>query len=145
MTLKDIKGYEGLYAITEDGRVWSYLKNKWLKPSNNRGYKHVNLHKDGKIKMFLIHRLVYETFKGPIPKEMTVDHIDGCKDNNHILNLQLLTRGDNSRKACKGKKLTEDTKRKISEYQKGKTKSLEWRRKISESNKRTKALRKLNA
>lgn len=145
MKLKDIKGFEGLYAITEDGRVWSYLKNKWLTPSNNRGYKHVNLHNDGKIKMFLIHRLVYETFRGPIPPGMTVDHIDGCKDNNHILNLQLLTRGDNSRKACKGKKLTEYIKRKISESLKGKTKSLEWRRKISESNKRTKALRKLNA
>lgn len=30
--MKDIKNYEGLYAITEDGRVWSYKSNRFLKP-----------------------------------------------------------------------------------------------------------------
>lgn len=30
--MKDIKDYEGLYGITEDGRVWSYRKNRFLKP-----------------------------------------------------------------------------------------------------------------
>lgn len=29
--IKDIPGYEGLYAATEDGRIWSYRSNKFLK------------------------------------------------------------------------------------------------------------------
>lgn len=170
MKLKDIKGFEGLYAITEDGRVWSYLNNKWLKLEiSSIGYYRVQLRKDGQTYRFLIHRLVFSTFKGEIPEGLTVDHIDGCKDNNHILNLQLLTRGDNARKARTGKKHTEETKRKMSESQKGKspwingkkhteeTKSKmsesqkgkklseEHKRKISEAHKIYWAKRKLNA
>ena len=153
MKLKDIKGFEGLYAITENGRVWSYLNNKWLKPGiNSRGYSCVILCKDGKTKTFYIHRLVYETFKGTIPKKITVDHIDGCKDNNNIFNLQLLTRGDNTRKAWVGKKHTEVTRRKISEAHKGKSPwnkgkkfSDEHKRKLSEARKLDWVKRKLNA
>ena len=60
MILKDIKGFEGLYAITEDGRVWSYLSNKWLKLEiSSIGYYRVQLRKDGRTYRFLIHRLVY--------------------------------------------------------------------------------------
>ena len=47
----------------------------------------------------LVHRFVWEYFNGPIEKGLTVDHIDGNKLNNHIDNLQLLARGENSRKS----------------------------------------------
>lgn len=30
--MKDIKGYEGLYAVISCGKVWSYRNNKWLTP-----------------------------------------------------------------------------------------------------------------
>jgi len=37
--MKDIKGYEGLYAVTSCGRVWSYKSKKFLKPGiRNKGY-----------------------------------------------------------------------------------------------------------
>lgn len=43
--MKDIPGYEGLYAITEDGRVWSYRKNRWVKSSaNKKGYVGIGLY-----------------------------------------------------------------------------------------------------
>ena len=42
----DIAGYKGLYAITEDGKVWSYRKNIFLKPFLARGYFKVRLYKD---------------------------------------------------------------------------------------------------
>lgn len=51
-----------------------------------------------------VHRLVWETFNGEIPKEMTVDHIDRDKKNNSLENLRLLSRADNARIANKGKK-----------------------------------------
>lgn len=152
MKLKDIKGFEGLYAITEDGRVWSYLSNKWLKPGiNSSGYYYVHLRKDGQTHGFFIHRLVYSTFKGEIPSNMQVDHINNLKGDNRLENLQVLSPIENSRKSNLGNKYslgvkhTEETRRKMSEAHKGKPKSLEWRKKISESNKRTKALMKLNA
>ena len=120
--MKDVVGYEGLYAVTSCGKVYSYKSKKFLKPWINKdGYLVVKLRKDGERKNFLVHRLVAETYV-PNPDNLeTVDHIDGCKDNNNIFNLQLLTRGDNARKAHKGKKHTEETKRKMSESQKGKS------------------------
>ena len=71
--MKDIKGYEGLYAITRDGRIWSYPKpcsstnGIWLKQSKittkriiKKDYQAwtVLLYKDNKAKRFLSHRLV---------------------------------------------------------------------------------------
>lgn len=59
----DIKGYEGLYAINENGEVWSYRRNKILRHRrNNTGYAQVGLSKNGKQKLFLVHRLIAETF-----------------------------------------------------------------------------------
>jgi hypothetical protein len=57
--MRDIKGYEGLYAVTSCGKVWSYRSKKFLKPYDNGfGYLYVNLNNDGKKKQFKIHRLV---------------------------------------------------------------------------------------
>lgn len=42
--MKDIKGYEGLYAITSCGKVWSYKSKKFLKPRKRKdGYLDINL------------------------------------------------------------------------------------------------------
>lgn len=70
--------------------------------------------------MCLVHRLVYVAFKGPIPDGMTVDHINGIKTDNRLENLQLLTRGENARKANLGSKHSEETKAKISAANLGK-------------------------
>ena len=86
--LKDIKDYEGEYAITRDGRVWSYKSNKFLKPELVRGYYYVSLYKEGKGKNFRIHRLVAEAFI-PNPEGLPqVNHKDECKINNCVSNLE---------------------------------------------------------
>lgn len=54
-------------------------------------------------KRVLVHRLIYETFKGRIPKGMQVDHIDGDKQNNALNNLQILTPEENIRKSNLGR------------------------------------------
>lgn len=62
---KDIKGYEGLYMVSDQGRVRSlkYGKERILKPSKfGNGYLRIDLHKDGKRKICLLHRLVAEAF-----------------------------------------------------------------------------------
>ena len=88
----DIKGFEGLYAITSCGKVWSYKRKKFLSPSKQKnGYFHIDL--CGKTK--LIHRLVAEAYvDNPYGKD-TVDHIDGNKENNSVNNLQWLTHAEN--------------------------------------------------
>ena len=90
MKFRDYDNYE----IYEDGRIYSYFTNKFLKPvTMPNGYQNVVLvDNEGKNKMYLLHRIVYESFTGePIPEGMQVNHIDECKTNNKKSNLNLLT------------------------------------------------------
>ena len=97
--MKDIKNYEGLYAITSCGKVWSYRRKKFLKPiPTKKGYLRVGLRKDKERRMVFIHRLVAEAYI-PNPNNYdTVDHIDFDRTNNCVNNLQWMTRGENCRK-----------------------------------------------
>ena len=97
--MKDIKGYEGLYAITPEGEVWSYKKKMFLVPrANSKGYLRVQLFKDGQKKWYRVHRLVAEAYI-PNPDNLPqVDHIDGNKMHNYLNNLQWITNRDNVRK-----------------------------------------------
>lgn len=87
--MKDIKGYEGLYAVTEDGRVWSYRRKKFLKPYiHNSGYAMVGLPN----KYCYVHRLVAEAYL-PNPEGFTdVNHKDECRHNNNVENLEWCNR-----------------------------------------------------
>jgi len=48
-------------------------------------------------KSFYVHRLVAETWIGPIPPKLTVNHKDGNKKNNHVDNLEIVTQAENNR------------------------------------------------
>ncbi len=87
--MKDISGYDGLYAVTEDGRVWSYRANRFLKPKKDHGgYLNVSLWNCNKQKMFKVHRLVANAYL-PNPDNLPqVNHIDEDKTNNSISNLE---------------------------------------------------------
>ena len=94
--MRDIKGYESLYAVTSCGKIFSYRKKKFLSPrKNNSGYLRVALYKDGKAKDFLVHRLVAEAYL-PNPANLPqVNHIDEDKTNNALLNLEWCTAAEN--------------------------------------------------
>ena len=87
--MKDIAGYEGLYAVMSCGKVYSYINEKFLKPyTDNDGYLRVNLYKDGKIKQYLIHRLVADAYI-PNPENLPqINHKDENKANNCLQNLE---------------------------------------------------------
>lgn len=90
--LKDIKNFEGLYAVNEDGQVWSYRSNKFLKPyGDTKGYLKVSLHKDGTCYRKRVHRLVLETFNPVEGMEMLdCNHINEEKHDNRLCNLNWL-------------------------------------------------------
>ena len=93
---KDIEGFEGLYMVSDAGRVWSNYSDKALKPSlTGPGYKFVNLY-NGDIKVQAkIHRLVAETFIGH-QKKMWVNHKNGIKTDNRASNLEWVTPSENN-------------------------------------------------
>ena len=98
---KDIEGYEGLYQVSNCGRVRSFHKDKVAVIVPNKipnGYFVIHLRKGGKRKAEYLHRLVATAFI-PNPKGLSdVDHIDNDKTNNNVNNLQWLTNCDNIRK-----------------------------------------------
>ena len=95
---RDIPNYEGLYQISNLGRVKSFygLKEKILKPGIlNNGYYRVILCKQSIKKTYLVHRLVWETFNGTIPEGLQVNHLNEVKTDNRLSNLNLMTQKEN--------------------------------------------------
>lgn len=87
--LKDIIGYEHEYAVTENGKIWSYKTNKFLNPGKHKcGYLQIALWQHNKPKYYFVHRLVAEAFI-PNPNNLPqVNHKDEDKTNNNVCNLE---------------------------------------------------------
>lgn len=132
---KDIPEYEGLYQVSNWGRVKSLNykhsgKEGILKPDKKKnGYLYVNFLKNGEVKNFYIHKLVCLTFLENPLNLPQVNHKDENKENNFVDNLEWVspkeninygTANERRSKSHKGKKLLEETKRKLSEANKGK-------------------------
>jgi len=97
---KDIKGYEGLYQISNLGNVKSLFRyKKTLKPFFRKQYFSVNLSKNNNFKTFTVHRLVAENFIINPENKLQVNHIDGNKLNNNIDNLEWNTAKENTNHA----------------------------------------------
>ena len=97
---KSVKGFEGLYEVSNFGRVKTLprakVKGGILKPSKNVwGYLICNLWKDGKRKLFQIHRLVALHFVPNPDGKPIVNHIDCDKQNNCAINLEWCSQKEN--------------------------------------------------
>lgn len=120
---KDIPNYEGLYQVSNLGRVKSLSRkvfnnrgfyilkhDKILKPGTSRDYLNVILYKDKIIKTFKIHKLVAICFLNhvsDIKGNIVVDHINNNPKDNRLENLQIITNREN---------LSKDKKNKTSKY-----------------------------
>ena len=96
---KPVQGYEGLYSISAEGVVYTHGRRRvkagpLRQGTTKKGYKFVNLYKDGQGKSEYVHRLVAKHFLLDLEKE-TVNHRDGDKTNNQVSNLEWATQKEN--------------------------------------------------
>lgn len=105
---KPVKNYEGLYEVSNFGRVkvlarewvagWNNVKRTHpefiLKPGKTRsGYLSVTLSKNKKTKHCSVHRLVLQAFCGD--SDLDCNHKDGVKSNNYLKNLEYCSTSEN--------------------------------------------------
>lgn len=104
---KDVKGYEGLYQVSNFGNVKSIerviirsdnrkktIKEKIKEGTHNKGYKRISLVDiNGISRNQYVHRLVLKSFL--YESDLYVDHIDGNKQNNRLENLRYVTNSEN--------------------------------------------------
>lgn len=95
--MKDIPQYEGRYAITPDGKIWSYARNHFMKLQlGTRKYHQVVLTDENKqVKCYYVHRLVANVFLAPVENKLYINHKDGNKLNNSVDNLEWCTQREN--------------------------------------------------
>lgn len=112
-----IKDYEGLYEVSDtgliksverivlgqDGKEYPFREKLKVFDLNKNGYFYVSLHKEGKKKSLLVHRLVASAFlANPLNLEQ-VNHKNGNKQNNNVSNLEWVTAQENCIHAVKTK------------------------------------------
>ena len=120
------KEYYG-YHVYDDGRIYSTVSQKWLKPSIERGYAKCTLSVNKVAEKWSVHRLVATLFI-PNPDSLPqVNHIDGNKLNNHYSNLEWCTAYHNNKHA-RDTKLTD-----VSKSNRERWNDDDWRKRTSES------------
>ncbi len=113
---KDVVGYEGIYKVSESGKVESVKRvdshgvprgGHLMTPRKEKsGYLSVPLRKDGVLKRRKVHSLVIEAFIGPKPSpDCVCRHLDDCKTNNTWVNLAWGTSTENKADAKRNGKI----------------------------------------
>ena len=122
---KYIKGFEGLYQVSNLGRVKSLeridalghrLKEKILKPRLDNRYYQVCLCKQSIKKNYRVHRLVWEAFNGQIPEGLQVNHINEVKTDNRLSNLNLMTAKENTNWGTRNERISKNCSKPVLQF-----------------------------
>lgn len=100
---RPVVGYEGLYDVSDYGRVRRALAARGTRvglilraASNTDGYLQVTLYRDGRRRSERVHKLVAAAFLGPCPDGHEVNHRQDPKSNNAVANLEYVTHPANT-------------------------------------------------
>lgn len=104
---RDVKDYEGLYQVSNLGRVIGLKSGKIIKPSLVNGYHRISLCKQNIVKNVLIHRLVAEAFVFNPDNKPYVDHINTNRTDNRVFNLHWVSKKENNNNPLTKKKYSE--------------------------------------
>ena len=92
---KAIDGYDGMYEVSDLGRVRSRYSGEWKvmrTGTTPNGYLMINLYKDGKGKSVMVHRLVAQAFiENDDKTKNQINHRNECKSDNRAVNLEYCT------------------------------------------------------
>ena len=127
---RDVKGYEGLYQVSSEGRVKSLerkfidkigrersVKECILNPVIDRyGYLLVSLYAGGKQKNHTVHRLVCEAFHENPDNKPQVNHINEIKTDNRASNLEWATARENSNFGTRNERLGKARSKPVAQY-----------------------------
>ena len=123
---RDVVGYEGLYQLSDQGRVKSLarqnclgrtVKERILKSRTNRyGYMEVNLCADGKRKMLKVHRLVCQAFHDNPDNKPEVNHVNEDKTDNRACNLEWCTRRENLNHGTRNERSRKSLSKPVGQY-----------------------------
>ena len=111
----DIKDFDGLYQISNFGRVKNSVKimRTW---EDGYGYLQLHLCKDGNKKTFKVHRLVAEAFIPNPDNKPQVNHIDENKTNNRVENLEWVWAKDNINHGTRNKRVGEKLSKQVLQF-----------------------------
>ena len=123
---RDVVGYEGRYQVSSMGRVKSLerkdclgriQKERILKPGVNvGGYLKVGLRAGGKQKMFLVHRLVCQSFHENPDNKPQVNHLNEIKTDNRASNLEWCTRKKNINHGTRNERVAKTLSKPVGQY-----------------------------
>ena len=123
---RDIEGYEGLYQVSNQGRVKSLerkdrlgrtVKERILKPGVvGSGYLMISLCTGGKQKMFSVHRLVCQAFHENPDNKPQVNHINEDKTDNRACNLEWSTAKENMNHGTHNERVAKARSKPVGQY-----------------------------
>lgn len=99
---RPVVGYEDVYLVSDLGRVQRIGRGNGSQPGrikkstdHAQGYSSLLLYQNNQPRGFLVHRLVAEAFIRPLSEPDEVNHINGDKRDNRLVNLEIVTRQEN--------------------------------------------------